>query len=447
MRAGLIALIAIIVGVLILINTSLFVLNPTQQALILQFGQVRRAVTEPGLYFKIPFVQNVLFLDKRILDLDVPAQEIIAEDQKRLVVDAFARYKISNPVLFYQSVNNIAEGASRLSTFMQSALRAVLADASFTEIVRDDRPELMDRIRREVQSRADSLGIQVVDVRIRRADLPEANSQAIFRRMQTERQQEATEIRAEGEEAAQRIRANADRQATVIVAEANREAEQVRGQGDAQRSSIFAEAYNRDPGFFAFYRSMQAYESSMHSDDTRMVISPQSEFFRYFISPTGGQDPRGLPDPRQAQSLPSLGTPTPPANVPAVQPGSSGGPSANDNGAAATPAPSGPLESGSAAGDSSSLDSTVEDEVRAVEEQAERETEAAEQQSDSSAAGTGNDASGGSTSGSSSGASGSSGNAGGTSSNDNASPSSDTGGNASSGSSDDTNTQAPAAAQ
>ncbi|MEW5424737.1 protease modulator HflC [Amorphus sp. 3PC139-8] len=369
MRAGLIAIIAVVVGALILINTSLFVLNPTQQALILQFGQVRRAVTDPGLYFKIPFVQNVLFLDKRILDLDVPAQEIIAEDQKRLVVDAFARYRISNPVLFYQSVNNVAEGASRLSTFMQSAVRAVLADASFTEIVRDDRPQLMDRIRQEVQSRANSLGIEVVDVRIRRADLPEANSQAIFRRMQTERQQEATEIRAEGEEAAQRIRANADRQATVIIAEANRESDQIRGQGDAQRSSIFAEAYNRDPGFFAFYRSMQAYESSLNSDDTRLVISPKSEFFRYFNSPTGGEDPRVLPDPKKAQSLPSLGTKTVPSQ--------------SSNGAAA-PAPTGPLESGSAADDDSALDSQVESEVEAVEQRAEQETEAAEPSNGSS---------------------------------------------------------------
>lgn len=362
MRAGLVALIAVVVGVIILINTSLFVLNPTQQALILQFGQVRRAVTEPGLYFKIPFVQNVLFLDRRILDLDVPAQEIIAEDQKRLVVDAFARYRIENPVLFYQSVNNIAEGASRLSTFMQSALRAVLADATFTEIVRDDRPQLMDRIRNEVQTRADALGIKVVDVRIRRADLPEANSQAIFRRMQTERQQEATEIRAEGEEAAQRIRANADRQATVIVAEANKESEQVRGQGDAQRSSIFAEAYNRDPGFFAFFRSMEAYEKSMNTNDTRLVISPNSEFFRYFNSPTGGEDPRVLPDPKQAQSLPSLGTPV-------VRPEAGNG--------AAQPGPGAPLESSSAAEDTS-LDEQVEDEVQAVEDRARQETEAAE---------------------------------------------------------------------
>jgi membrane protease subunit HflC len=369
MRAGLVALIAVIVGALILVNTSLFVLNPTQQALVVQFGQVRQALNEPGLYFKIPFVQNVLFLDKRILDLDVPAQEIIAKDQKRLVVDAFARYRIQNPVLFYQSVNNIAEGASRLSTFMQSALRAVLADATFTQIVRDDRPELMERIRSEVQTRADAIGITVVDVRIRRADLPEANSQAIFRRMQTERQQEATEIRAEGEEAAQRIRANADRQATVIVAEANKEAEQVRGQGDAQRSKIFATAYNRDPGFFAFFRSMLAYEASMNAGDTRLVISPNSEFFRYFNSPTGGEDPRVLPDPKKAQSLPSLGTPVPDKT----------------SGAAPGPGAAVPLESSSAAGNTS-LDTQVRDEVEAVEDKAAQETEAAESGTTSGAA-------------------------------------------------------------
>ncbi len=288
MRTTFIAIGVGIVLVLVLLYSSIFIVNPTQQALVLQFGEVRNAIREPGPKLKVPFIQDVLFLDKRILDLNVPAQEIIAADQKRLVVDAFARYRIENPVLFYQSVNNVAEGASRLSTFVQSSLRAVLADATFQSIVRDDRPALMNRIRDNAQSAAANIGIEVVDVKIRRADLPEANSLAIYRRMQTERQQEAEQIRAEGEEAARRIRAQADRQATVIMAQANQLAEQLRGEGDAKRNAIFADAFGRDPQFFRFYRSMQAYERGLQDTGTRMVISPDSDFFRYFNDPLGG---------------------------------------------------------------------------------------------------------------------------------------------------------------
>lgn len=287
MRIGLISLlIAGVVAIVVALN-SFFVVNPTQQALVLQFGEVRQAVREPGLNLKIPVVQDVLFLDKRVLDLNVPAQEIIASDQKRLVVDAFMRYRIANPVRFFQTVNNVREGATRLSTFAQSSLRAVLADASFTDIVRDDRPELMDRITSDVSARARDIGVEVVDVKIRRADLPEANSEAIFARMQTERVQEATQIRAQGQEAAQRVRAAAERTATVLRAEAQREAEQVRGQGDGQANAIFAQAYSQDPNFFTFYRAMQAYEGALAADDTRLVLSPDAEFFRYFNDPSG----------------------------------------------------------------------------------------------------------------------------------------------------------------
>ena len=292
--------------VIALIYSSIFIVTPTQQALVLQFGEVRNAIREPGLKVKVPFIQDVLFLDKRILDLNIQPQEIIAADQKRLVVDAFARYRIENPVLFYQSVNNIAEGETRLSTFLQSSLRAVLADATFESIVRDDRPQLMNRIRGNVQAAARNLGIEVVDVKIRRADLPEANSLAIYRRMQTERQQEAEQIRAVGGEAARRIRAQADRESVVIVAQANQLSERLRGEGDALRSAIFAEAFNRDPAFFRFYRSMQAYDRGLQAGDTRLVISPDSEFFRYF------NDPRGR-------------DPLPPA-VPASLPGDATGP-------------------------------------------------------------------------------------------------------------------------
>ena len=264
--------------------------------LVLQFGETKRQISEPGLAWKIPFVQNVVFFDRRILDLDSPAQEVIAADQKRLVVDAFARYRIENSLRFYQSVGTVGIANSRLSTLLNSAVRRVLGEASFTAVVRDDRPDLMLRIRQQMDDEAEKFGIDIVDVRIRRADLPEANSQAIYSRMQTARQREAAEIRAEGEEAARRIRSRADRTATVIIAEANRESEELRGDGDAARANIFAEAYGKDPEFFSFYRSMQAYEAGIASGDTRMVLSPKSEFFRYFGNSAG----KGLPTPPAA---------------------------------------------------------------------------------------------------------------------------------------------------
>jgi len=275
----------------------LFVVNPTQQALVLTFGQIDRVVNQAGeddsgLKVKYPWpIQNVIYLDKRILDLNMSSQEVIAADLKRLVVDAFARYRIQNPVLFYQRVNNIPEANQRLSTFLQSSLRSVVAKASFEAIVRDDRSGLMEEIRTEVSQAASELGIEVIDVKIRRADLPEANSQAIYARMQTERQREATEIRAQGEEAARRIKSRADRDATVLVAEAKRDAEITRGDGDAERNKIFAEAFGADPEFFAFYRSMQAYEAGLKTGDTSLVLSPDSSFFRFFKDPAGAEVP------------------------------------------------------------------------------------------------------------------------------------------------------------
>jgi membrane protease subunit HflC len=204
------------------------------------------------------------------------------------VVDAFARYRIDDPLRFYQAVGSVEGANNRLATFLNSSLRRVLGDSSFQDVVRDKRQALMERIRDLVNAQAASLGINVVDVRIRRADLPEANSEAIYRRMQTERQRTAAELRAEGNEAAQRIRANADRQATVIVADATRQAEKLRGEGDAKRNGIYAAAYNRDPEFFNFYRSLQAYETALKGKNTRLVLSPNSSFFRYFNTPSGG---------------------------------------------------------------------------------------------------------------------------------------------------------------
>ncbi len=243
--------------------------------------------TEPGLKFKLPW-QNVIVLDKRILDLNMPPLEAIVADKKRLTVDAFARYRITNPVRFYQSVNNVEQGSRRLATFLQSSLRSELAKATFVQVVRDERSELMEQIRQDVDKSAAAIGMDVIDVKIRRADLPEANSQAIFRRMQTERQREATEIRAQGEEQSRRIKSRADRDATVLVAEAQRDGEIIRGDGDAAANQIFAAAYGQDPSFFEFYRSMQAYRTSMENGDTSLVLSPDSDFFRYFNDASGG---------------------------------------------------------------------------------------------------------------------------------------------------------------
>lgn len=288
MKKATLTLILLVVGILAIgAYLTLFTVYQTQQALVLEFGKAKRVLEEPGLNYKIPFIQNVVFFDKRLLDLDSAPQEVIAADQKRLVVDAFARWRITNPLLFYQSVNNEFNARTRLSDFLEAALRRVLGAASFEAVVRDDRNDLMRKITNEMNDNAEKFGMTVVDVRIKRADLPEANSLAIFRRMQTERQREAAEIRAEGEEASRRIRANADRQVTVLKAEATGESERIRGSGDAESNRVFAEAFGKDADFFAFYRSMQAYEGALQAGDTRMLLSPDSQFFQYFNDATG----------------------------------------------------------------------------------------------------------------------------------------------------------------
>jgi membrane protease subunit HflC len=284
--------IAGVVGVLVAIAaiaayTTLFYVHQTEQALVLRFGEPRRVITTPGLEYKLPFVDTDVMIDKRILDLDNPAQEVIASDQKRLVVDAFARYRITDPLRFYQSVSTIEGANSRLATVLNSSLRRVLGESTFIQVVRDERAVLMMRIQEQVNREAKNFGIDVIDVRIRRADLPEANSQAIYQRMQTERQREAAEIRAQGAEQAQRTRARADRDVTVLLAESTSKSEQVRGEGDGERNRIFALAYGRDVGFFDFYRSMQAYENGLKKGETRLLLAPDSEFFRYFNDARG----------------------------------------------------------------------------------------------------------------------------------------------------------------
>jgi modulator of FtsH protease HflC len=267
--------------------SSVFTVQQTEQALVVRLGRPVDVVSQPGLNFKAPFIDTVISIDKRILDLENPSQEVIASDQKRLVVDAFARYRIKDALRFYQSVGTIQAANLQLTTLLNAALRRVLGEVTFITVVRDEREGLMAKIRTQLDKEAEGYGIQVVDVRIRRADLPEANSQAVYQRMQTERQREAAEFRAQGGQKAQEIRSKADREATVIIADANSTAEQVRGTGDAERNRLFAEAYGKDPDFFAFYRSMSAYEQGLKSNDTRFLLRPDSDFFRFFGSASG----------------------------------------------------------------------------------------------------------------------------------------------------------------
>jgi len=289
MKLGIAGGVAVVVAVVLLLigYGSVFSVYETRQALVVRLGEPRQVYTDPGLHFKWPLIESVIFIDKRILDLENAAQEVIASDQKRLVVDAFARYRVRDVLMFYQTVGSIDGANSRLSTLLNSSLRRVLGEATLTHVVRDDRSALMTRVREQVDREAQAFGIQVVDVRIRRADLPEQNSQAVYQRMITERQREAAEFRAMGSQRSQEIRARADREVTVLLAEATSTSEKVRGEGDAERNRIFAEAYSQDPDFFAFYRSMQAYEAGLRPNDTRMVIRPDSDFFRFFSDPSG----------------------------------------------------------------------------------------------------------------------------------------------------------------
>jgi membrane protease subunit HflC len=302
---GIVTLIVLFV-VAIVVYSSLFTVQQTEQVLVVRFGEPVNIVTEPGLYVKAPFIDTVIPVDKRILDLENPSQEVIASDQKRLVVDAFARYRIKTPLRFYQSVGSIQAANLQLTTLLNASLRRVLGEVTFIQVVRDEREALMGRIRDQLDHEADGYGIQVVDVRIRRADLPEQNSQAVYQRMQTERQREAAEFRAQGAQKAQEIRSTADRESTVIVAEANSKAEQTRGEGDAERNRLFAEAYGKDPDFFAFYRSMSAYENGLKSADTRFLLRPDSDFFRFFGNSSG----------KPAEAPPASGTAAAPASKP-----------------------------------------------------------------------------------------------------------------------------------
>ena len=266
---------------------SFFIVNQYEQALVLNFGKPNAVISQPGLNWLIPIWQNVEKFDKRLLDLETQPQEVLVSDQKRLIVEAFARYRIDDPLKFFQAVGTEDGARRRLSDFIGASVRSVVGTATFRDLVRDKREELTRRIANEVNLKGGELGVTVVDVRIKRADLPPPNTQAVFSRMQTERQREASEWRAKGEEQSRIIRAEADRAVVVLTAKATQDSESIRGLGEANSNKVMATAFSKDPDFFAFYRSMRAYEDSLKANDTRVLLSPDSEFFKYFADPFG----------------------------------------------------------------------------------------------------------------------------------------------------------------
>ncbi len=275
-------LIPILVVLGVIAYQSLFVVQEINQAIVLQFGDPKKLITKPGLQVKIPFIQNVVFLDRRILSLDPQPEEVIASDQKRLIVDAYARFKIVDPLKFYISVGDERVARSRLATIINSRLRSVLGTQSLSTLLSEDRTKQMAIIQEGVNTEAEGFGITIIDVRIKRADLPQANSEAIYKRMQTEREREAKEFRAKGAEMAVTITSTADKEVTVILANAKKQSEIMKGEGDGKRNKIFADAFGRDPNFFSFYRAMQAYEKALIGGDTSLILSPDSDFFKFF---------------------------------------------------------------------------------------------------------------------------------------------------------------------
>ena len=275
-------LIPLIVVLAITGYQSLFIVQEINQAIVLQFGDPKKIITKPGLNFKLPFIQNVVYLDRRVLNLYNPPEEVIAADQKRLIVDAFARFRIVDPLKFYISVGNENVARQRLATIINSRIRGVLGTQNLATLLSIDRSKHMATIQNDVNTEAKNFGITIVDVRIKRADLPQANSEAIFKRMQTEREREAKEFRAQGAEIAAKITSTADKEVTVILATANKQSEIMKGEGDGARNRIFANAFGRDPEFFGFYRAMQSYEKALIGGDTSLILSPESDFFKFF---------------------------------------------------------------------------------------------------------------------------------------------------------------------
>ena len=277
-------LLPLIIVIGFVVYLSLFTVKEINQAIVLQFGDPKKIITEAGLQVKIPFIQNVVFIDRRILSLDPAPEEVIASDQKRLIVDAYARFKIVDPLKFYVSVGNEMVARSRLATIINSRLRSVLGKHSLATLLSEDRTKQMAVIQDGVNTEAEKFGITIIDIRIKRADLPQANSEAIYKRMQTEREREAKQFRARGAEMAVTITSTADKEVTVILANANKQSEIMKGEGDGIRNKIFADAFGQDPEFFSFYRAMQAYETALIGGETTMILSPDSDFFKFFGS-------------------------------------------------------------------------------------------------------------------------------------------------------------------
>ena len=277
----------ILLGGVLLLGQSAFIVPETQQALVLQFGDPVQKLVTPGLKFKIPFIQQVTVFDKRVLDVDPPPEEVILADQKRLVVDTFARYKINDMLEFYKALATEQQANTRLNNIINSTLRSILGNATLADVLSEKRVQLMAAVKQQVNTAVTPYGIEIVDVRIGRADLPEQTSQAIYARMRTERQREAAEFRAQGQEQAQEIRSKADKERTVLLAEAEKESQLSRGQGDAEAIRIYADAFKRDPEFYGFYRTMEAYRDSLSGDNTTMILSPENDFLRYFKGQSG----------------------------------------------------------------------------------------------------------------------------------------------------------------
>jgi len=266
----------------LVVYLSLFTVKEINQAIVLQFGDPKKVIATPGLQVKIPFIQNVVFIDRRILSLDPAPEEVIASDQKRLIVDAYARFKIVDPLKFYVSVGDERVARSRLATIINSRLRSVLGTQSLATLLSEDRAKQMAMIQDGVNNEAEKFGITIIDIRIKRADLPQANSEAIYKRMQTEREREAKQFRARGAEMAVTITSTADKEVTVLIANAKKQSEIMKGEGDGQRNRIFANAFGKDPEFFSFYRAMQAYEKALIGGETSLILSPDSDFFKFF---------------------------------------------------------------------------------------------------------------------------------------------------------------------
>jgi membrane protease subunit HflC len=276
------------IGTFVVLSNAFFIVQETENAIVLQFGDpVGEVALEPGLHFKLPFIQQAVHLDRRIIDLDTPPERVLSSEQRPVLIDTYVRWRIIDPLLFYQRSRTFFQADQTLTNLLRSNLRAIVGEVSFTTLLSPERAVLMERTQQAMNEQAERLGIEVVDVRILRADLPDEIEQTVFRRMRTEREALARETRARGEAEAVRIRARAERERTVTLANARRDSEIIRGEGDAERNSIFADAYGRDTDFFAFYRAMLAYQNSLGSADTRLVLSPDSDFFRYFGDPEG----------------------------------------------------------------------------------------------------------------------------------------------------------------